>query len=161
MRLRSGSPWDTEMARVVGDLAGLEHGKLARHAPAIGRHLCRNHRHNRVTDLDLVAFLHQLGQMDAAPVEVGSVRRTEVFDVPQATNSLKTSMMTGGKVVVDSEVAITAGGEVGTEGMALVSYLDDQRPAARRLGEGVAALPGDGGHGGLPGLLLLLGDVFP
>ena len=114
-----------------------------------------------MTDPDLVAFLQQLGCLDAAPVERGAVGRTEVFDIPQATNILKTSVVTGGEVVVNSEVAFTASGEVGMEGMAPVSGLDDQGPGVRRLGEGMAGLSGAGGHGGRPGLLLLLGDVFP
>lgn len=70
-------------------------------------------------------------------------------------------MLARGKVVVDSKVTFTADGEVGTEGMTLVSDLDDQGRGVRRLNDGAAGLPGDGGRGGLPSLLLLLGEVFP
>jgi hypothetical protein len=70
-------------------------------------------------------------------------------------------VLAGSEVVVDSETAITPDGEVGIEGTTLVSDLDDQQLAVRLLGDGAAGLPGDGGHGCLPSLLLLQGDVFP
>jgi hypothetical protein len=76
-------------------------------------------------------------------------------------SSLKTSVMTGTKVVVKGEVALTASGEVGTEGTALVSDLNDQGPDVRRLSEGLAALCRGSGHGDRPGVLLLLGHVLP
>ena len=60
------------------------------------------------------------------------------------------------------EAALTADGEVGTEGMALASELKDQGPARGwRLRHGTADFPGDGGHGRSPSLLVLLCDVFP
>ena len=70
-------------------------------------------------------------------------------------------MLTRGEIVVDNEIAFTADGEVGTEGMTLVSDLDDHGLGVRRLSNGAAGLLGDGGRGGLPSLLLLLGEVFP
>jgi hypothetical protein len=76
-------------------------------------------------------------------------------------SSLKTSVLTGSKVVVNGEVACTASGEVGTEGTALVSDLNDQGPDVRRLSEGLAALCRGSGHGDRPGVLLLLGHVLP
>src|SRR6516225_9710448 len=70
-------------------------------------------------------------------------------------------MLARGEVVVDSEAAFTADGDVSTEGMTLVSDLDDQVLAMRRLRHGAAGLPGDGRHGCLPSLLFTLSDVFP
>ena len=96
-----------------------------------------------------------------APVDQGAIGGAEVFDVPQATDSLETGMLTGGEVVVDSEVAFTADGEVGTEGMTMVSDLDDEGLGVRRLSDGAIRLAGHGGHDSLPSFLLLLGDVFP
>jgi hypothetical protein len=45
--------------------------------------------------------------------------------------------------------------------MTLASDLDDQGRALRRLSDGAAGLAGDSGRGGLPRLLLLLGELFP
>jgi hypothetical protein len=47
------------------------------------------------------------------------------------------------------------------EDAGLIPGLDDQRLGGRPLGEGDIALAGDRGHGGPPGLLLLLGGLFP
>lgn len=76
-------------------------------------------------------------------------------------SSLKTSVMTRSEVVVKGEVAFAASGEVGTEGTALTSDLNNQGPDVRRVSEGVAALCRGSGHGDRPGVLLLLGHVLP
>ena len=76
-------------------------------------------------------------------------------------SSLKTSVMTRSEVVVKGEVAFAASGEVGTEGPALASDLNDQGPDVRRVSEGAAALCRGSGHGDRPGVLLLLGHALP
>src|SRR5215469_5027081 len=71
-------------------------------------------------------------------------------------------MPAGGELVADREGALTAGGEVGVEGVALVSGLDEQGPVGGyRLNDRAAGLRGDGGRDGSPGLLLRLGHLFP
>jgi hypothetical protein len=70
-------------------------------------------------------------------------------------------VLAGGEVVVDGEPAFTADREVSTEGMPLISELEDQGPAGRRLSERAASLPGHGGDGGLPRLPFVFGEVFP
>src|SRR5579862_562562 len=131
--------------------------------PRPGRHRrlhagqsCRNDGHDGMADLDLVALLQQLGSTDPAPVEHGAVGRAEVIDVPHSTNGVEAAMLTGGEVVLDGQFAVAAGSEVGTEALTLVTDLDDQGWGVRPLGDGGSCLPGDGGRGGLPGLLLLL-----
>jgi len=114
-----------------------------------------------MADLDLVAFLEQLRCKDPEPVEHGAVGGAEVFEIPQAMNSLETGVLARSEVVVDSETAVTADGEVAIEGMTLVSDLDDQGLTGPRLRDRAAGLSGDGGRGCLPSLLLLLGEVFP
>ena len=97
-----------------------------------------------------------------APVEQGAIGGAEVFDIPQAANGLETSVLARSEVIVDGEAALTADGEVGTEGVALTSELEDQGPAiGRRLGHSTADFPGDGGHGCSPSFPVLLTDVFP
>ena len=97
-----------------------------------------------------------------APVEQGAIGGAEVFDIPQATNGLETSVLARSEVVVNGEATLTADGEVGTEGMAMASELKDQGPARGwRLRHGTADFPGDGGHGCSPSFLVLLCDVFP
>jgi hypothetical protein len=97
-----------------------------------------------------------------APVEQGAIGGAEVFDIPQATNGLETSVLARSEVVVDGEAALTADGEVGTEGMALASELKDQGFAiGRRLRHGTADFPGDGGYGCSPSFPVLLSGVFP
>jgi hypothetical protein len=96
------------------------------------------------------------------PVEHGAIGGAEVFDIPHATNGLETSVLARSEVVVDDEAALTADGEVGSEGMALASELEDQGPAmGRRLRHGTADFSGDGGHGCSPRFPVLLGDVLP
>jgi hypothetical protein len=115
-----------------------------------------------VADLDLIALLQQLDWKDMAPVEQGAIGGAEVFDIPQATNGLETSVLARSEVVVDGEATLTADGEVGTEGMALASELEDQgRAIGWRLRYGAADFPGDGGHGCSPRFPVLLSDVFP
>src|SRR5215469_11832985 len=71
-------------------------------------------------------------------------------------------MVARGELVADGQVALAARGEVGLEGVALVSCLDDQGPGGGcLLDEGGAGLRGDRGHGRSPGLLLLLGGLLP
>ncbi len=55
----------------------------------------------------------------------------------------------------------TARGEFGVKDAGLVPGLDDDRLGGADIGEGHVARAGDGGHRGLPGLLLLLGGVVP
>jgi hypothetical protein len=54
-------------------------------------------------------------------------------------------VLTRGELVVDSEAAFTADGEVGTEGMTLASDLDDQELGMRRLSDGAAGLLAESG----------------
>src|SRR5258708_35253178 len=72
-------------------------------------------------------------------------------------------MVVGGIVVAEDQLALAARDEVGAEGVALVSDLDVERLGEDGIDirEGDAGLPGDGGRSGLPGLLLLLGGLFP
>ncbi len=83
------------------------------------------------------------------------------MDIPKAADEPEASVAAGSEFVLDNELALTADGEVGVEALALVPGLDDQRSGARGLGDGLAGLRGNGGHGGSPGLLLLLGGSFP
>jgi hypothetical protein len=71
--------------------------------------------------------------------------------------------MVGGILVAHDQCAVAARDEFGVEGVALVPDLDVERLGGDGLdiGERDASLASDGGHGGLPGLVLLLGDVFP
>src|SRR5215469_14960962 len=71
-------------------------------------------------------------------------------------------MVARGELVADGQVALAARGEVGLEGVALVSCLNDQGPGGGRLlDEGGAGLRGDSGNGDSPGLLLRLGGLLP
>ena len=70
-------------------------------------------------------------------------------------------MMVGGEFVADDERALAPGYELGVEVVTLVSDLDEQRLCGSRLGDSLLSLAGDSGHRGPPGLLLLLGGVFP
>lgn len=69
--------------------------------------------------------------------------------------------MGGGKVITDDQGAQASGREAGVERVLLVSGLKQQGLGRDGIGEGDAGLPGDGGHGGLPGLLLLIGALLP
>src|SRR5215471_16555896 len=102
--------------------------------------------------------------MDTAPVEPGAVGGAKVFDVPETVRDLEAGVLVGGEIVGHGQGALAARDEVGVEGMALVSGLDEQRLGGRDgcdISEGDAGLAGHGGYGGLPRLLLLLGGVFP
>ncbi len=74
---------------------------------------------------------------------------------------LEAGVMGGGEVIADDERALAPGREAGVESVLLLSGLKEQGLGRDGIGEGDTGLPGDGGHGGLPGLLLLLGAVFP
>jgi NAD(P)-dependent dehydrogenase (short-subunit alcohol dehydrogenase family) len=120
------------------------------------------HGQDRVADPDLVSLLQPLRSMEAAAVEEGAVRRAEVFDVPQAVRDEEARVVAGGELVADGQVAHPAGGELAVKAVLPVRGLDDQGPgAAGRLDHGVAGLNVDSGNGCSPGLLLLLGGVFP
>jgi hypothetical protein len=69
--------------------------------------------------------------------------------------------MSGSEVIADDERALAPGREAGPKRVLLVSGLKEQGLVGDGIGEGDAGLPGDGGHGGLPGLLLFRGAVFP
>src|SRR5260370_28647173 len=64
-------------------------------------------------------------------------------------------------LIADGQCALAARSEFGFEDVGLVAGLDDERVGRADIGEGDVALAGDGGHGGPPGLLFLLGGVFP
>jgi hypothetical protein len=130
-------------------------------AAAIQLALCRHHDDGGVPDPDLVALLQPLGLVNAASVEPGAVGRAEVFDVPKAMGELEQGVVAGGVVVADGQRALAPRGEFGVKDAGLIAGLDDKRLAGEPVGEGGVALAGDGGHGGLPGLLLLLSGVFP
>src|SRR6266851_447928 len=74
---------------------------------------------------------------------------------------LEAGVMGGGEVIADDERALAPGREAGVKRVLLVSGLKDEGLIGDGIGEGDAGLPGDRGHGGLPGLLFLLGAVFP
>ena len=73
-----------------------------------------------------------------APVEHGAIAGAEVFEIPEATNGLETSVLARSEIVVDGKAALTADGEVGAEGMALL-------PSCR-----IRDLPLGGGSGMVP-----------
>ncbi len=138
-------------------------------APLLAGHLCwllssgsgRHHRHDGAPDPDLVPLLQPLGGDDAAAVEPGAVGRAEVFDVPQAVRGQEEGVVAGGMLVVDHQRALAPRGELGVEDTRLAAGLDDDRRGGTRVGEGGVARGGNRGNGGPPGLLLLLGGVFP
>src|SRR5215472_17449588 len=108
-------------------------------------------------DLDLVALLQTLRGVEPTPVEPGAVGRAEVLHKPQAVRHPEPAVVAGGELVADGQVALAARDEVGLEGVALVSCLNDQGSGGGcLLDEGGAGLRGDSGHGDSPGLLVLL-----
>src|SRR5499427_3190637 len=88
--------------------------------------LRRYDRYDGVPDLDLVPFLQALRGVETTPVEPGAVGRAEVLDKPQAVRHAEPAVVPGGELVADGQAALPARGEVGPEGVALVSGLDDQ-----------------------------------
>src|SRR5260370_25628079 len=64
-------------------------------------------------------------------------------------------------LIADGQLALAARGEFGVEDAGLFAGLDDERLGGADLGEGGVARAGDGGYRGLPGLLFLLGGLFP
>ena len=141
----AAAPW-------LGGRPGWPHGGIL-----LGRH----HEDDGAPDPDLVAFLQPLDGADAAPVEPGAVGRAEVLDVPEAMSGLEEGVMAGGVIVVDDQCALPACGEFGMEDAGLAADLDGDGRGGSRVGKGGVARACDGRHGGLPGLLLLLGGVFP
>src|ERR1700759_5597381 len=99
-------------------------------------------------DLDLVAFLEALGLVDAAVIEPGAVGGVEVLHEPEAVRQLKQGVVARGGLVADHQAALSAGGELGVEGVRLAAGLDDDRLGRRRVGEGGLAWSGNRGDGG-------------
>src|SRR5580704_17646329 len=171
--------WSRERTSPVGAGRGLNHGlgptaepihRSVERWPGPGRwpggllawgRVGRDDLDDGAADLDLVALFQALRGEHAAAVEPGPVRRLEVLDVPGAVRELEPGVVVGGMVIGHHQAALAARGEVGAEDMGLLRGLDDERRGGPGVGQGGLAVAADGGHGGLPGLLLTAGNVVP